>query len=116
MTLVIVLSSLTLGIVISRLIMRSIVVPLEAVKHKTRRISEGDFTEDLSISSPPEINDLANIINLMCHKLLQLDKLKADFFHPCHTNCAPRLLLLRRGYVCCKREREGKLPIVKNGF
>ncbi len=80
MTLVLLLSSLALGIVISRFIMRSIVNPLEQVKDKTRRITEGDFTKDLSISSPPEIQELANIINMMCNKLLQIDKMKADFF------------------------------------
>jgi len=46
-----------IGIGISILVTRGIVKPLAAVKHKTQKIAEGDFTEDLSLQylSPPEI-------------------------------------------------------------
>jgi two-component system sensor histidine kinase GlrK len=108
MTLVLLLSSLALGIVISRFIMRSIVAPLEAVKQKTRRITEGDFTDDLSISSPPEITDLSNIINLMCHKLLQIDKIKADFFSSMSHELRTPITSIKEGIRLLKERLGGK--------
>jgi two-component system sensor histidine kinase GlrK len=71
-----------IGIGISILVTRGIVKPLGAVKHKTQKIAEGDFTEDLSLQylSPPEIKELVTTINWMCYNLKQIDKIKADFF------------------------------------
>lgn len=50
------------------------------MKRRTREIARGNFEGDLSLSSPPEIAELADAFNLMCHKLKDLDKTKSDFF------------------------------------
>lgn len=72
--------SLLFGIIISIFITRSITKPLAIMKKKTRDIASGDFEEDLKISSPPEIEELAKAFNLMCNKLKEVDRMKADFF------------------------------------
>lgn len=77
---IIITSSLVFGIVISTFITRSITRPLSIMKKKTRDISRGAFDENLNISSPPEIKDLAESFNLMCNKLKEMDKMKSDFF------------------------------------
>lgn len=74
------ITSLLFGIVISIFITRSITKPLAVMKKKTRDIARGDFDENLSISSPPEMEDLAQAFNLMCTKLKEMDKMKSDFF------------------------------------
>lgn len=77
---VMIIISLLFGIVISIFITRSITKPLAVMKKKTRDIARGDFDENLSISSPPEIEDLAQAFNLMCNKLKEIDRMKSDFF------------------------------------
>lgn len=71
---------LLLGILISIFITRSITKPLTLMKKKTQAIAGGNFEEDLKLSSPPEIAALAQAFNLMCNKLKEIDKMKADFF------------------------------------
>ena len=68
------------GIVISIFITRSITGPLSFLKKKTRQVANGDFEGNLDFSSPPEIGDLAQDFNLMCKKLQEMDKMKSDFF------------------------------------
>lgn len=68
-------------------ITRSINQPISILKRKTREIVGGNFEGDLSLSSPPEIAELADAFNLMCHKLKDLDKAKSDFFPPCPMSC-----------------------------
>jgi two-component system sensor histidine kinase GlrK len=68
------------GIIISILITRSITHPLSFIRKKTRQVARGDFEGNLDLSSPPEIEDLAQDFNLMCNKLKEMDKLKSDFF------------------------------------
>jgi two-component system sensor histidine kinase GlrK len=50
------------------------------LKNKTREISEGNFTANVEVRSPPEIRDLAQALNSMSEKLAALDRMKADFF------------------------------------
>jgi two-component system sensor histidine kinase GlrK len=50
------------------------------LKQKTRDIAQGKFEGDVSIASPPELRDLAASFNLMCQKLNDLEKTKADFY------------------------------------
>lgn len=72
--------SLAAGIIISIFITLNITRPLSVIKKKTRKIAEGDFTDDLRVSSPQEIAELARSFNSMCARLKELDKLKSDFF------------------------------------
>jgi two-component system sensor histidine kinase GlrK len=74
------LTSLVVGIVISIFITINITKPLSAIKKMTNEIARGNFPDDLELASPPEINELANAFNIMCAKLKQIDKLKSDFF------------------------------------
>lgn len=77
---VITIASLAFILVISFVITRSITKPIAVLKNKTREIAQGRFNGDLQVSSPPEIRELAAAFNLMCQKLNELEKMKADFF------------------------------------
>lgn len=72
--------SLLLVLVISFLITRGITRPVRILKRKTREIAKGVFEADVRIDSPPEIAELAESFNFMCHKLKDLDRLKSDFY------------------------------------
>ena len=69
-----------LGIMMSIFITRSITKPLSIMRKKTRQVARGDFECSLDLSSPPEIGDLAQDFNVMCNKLIEMDKIKSDFF------------------------------------
>ena len=74
------LISLLTGTVISIFITINITRPLSEIKKRTKEIARGNFPDDLQLTSPPEITELANAFNIMCAKLKQIDKLKSDFF------------------------------------
>lgn len=72
--------SLVFGIIISIYLTYTITSPLSLIKKKTKEIARGDFGNDLELSAPPEIEELAHAFNSMCAKLKEIDKLKSDFF------------------------------------
>jgi len=72
--------SLTLGIVLSIIITRSITLPLSKMRDKTVEIARGVFEANLNLPSPPEINALAQAFNSMSTKLREVDRMKSDFF------------------------------------
>ena len=74
------ITALTIGIIISVFITINITKPLSVIKKKTREISRGNFGDDLTLSSPPEIKELAQAFNLMCTKLKKIDRMKSDFY------------------------------------
>jgi len=74
------ITSLFLGTIISIFITLNITKPLSIIKRKTREIAKGDFGKDLDLTSPPEIGELAKAFNSMCYKLKEIDKIKTDFF------------------------------------
>jgi two-component system, NtrC family, sensor histidine kinase GlrK len=74
------LAALVIILVLSFVITRSVTRPIGILKKKTREIAGGRFVADLRVTSPPEIGELASSFNLMCQKLNELDKMKADFF------------------------------------
>jgi two-component system sensor histidine kinase GlrK len=76
------ISIAALGAIIAISIMLTITItnPLAAMKKKTREIAKGDFGNDLQLSSPPEIKELAQSFNVMCGRLKEIDKIKSDFF------------------------------------
>ncbi len=59
---------------------KSITHPVSLLKSKTREIAEGRFEGGLQVASPPELAELATAFNVMCEKLKELDRMKADFF------------------------------------
>ena len=59
---------------------RSITKPLKVLMEKTKDIAKGVFEGDLSISSPPEVSELAKAFNAMCDKLKRVDAMKSEFF------------------------------------
>jgi two-component system, NtrC family, sensor histidine kinase GlrK len=72
--------ALIIILLLSFVITRSITRPISILKKKTREIANGRFVADLQVTSPPEIRELGASFNLMCQKLNELDKMKADFF------------------------------------
>lgn len=76
----IIATSLAFIFILSVLITRSITHPISVLTGKTREIARGNFEGDLSLSSPPEIAELARAFNFMCDKLSDLDKMKSEFF------------------------------------
>jgi two-component system sensor histidine kinase GlrK len=72
--------ALVTGLTVAFLITRSIKKPLDVMRAKTIAISQGQFKEDLRITSPPEIAELASSLNVMCKKLQEIDDIKSDFF------------------------------------
>jgi len=68
------------GIMISIFITINITRPLSIIKKRTREIANGNFRNDLTLSSPPEIRELTDAFNSMCTKLGEIDQMKSDFF------------------------------------
>jgi two-component system, NtrC family, sensor histidine kinase GlrK len=96
-------------ITISLLLTRSITKPLKRLRIKTRDISEGIFTNDLLITSPPEIGELANSFNQMSHKLMTLDKMKSDFFSTMSHELRTPLTSIKEGIALLQEEAAGPI-------
>jgi len=73
-------AAITLGIILSVIIAKSIAEPLLIMKRKTSEIAKGVFKADLDLVSPPEIAELAHAFNSMSVRLREVDTLKSDFF------------------------------------
>lgn len=68
-----------MGVIIAFYNARTINRPILSLMTGTRRIAQGDFDRDIEISSPPEIQELADSFNYMCRRLQELDRMKSDF-------------------------------------
>ncbi|MBE0427539.1 MAG: HAMP domain-containing protein [Nitrospirae bacterium] len=77
--LIMTVSYLIFGIAVSIFITRSITRPLKIMRKKTSEVAAGNYSGNLSLTSPPEIGKLAKDFNFMCNKLKEIDKLKSDF-------------------------------------
>ncbi|MGZ6248509.1 MAG: ATP-binding protein [Syntrophales bacterium] len=53
--------------------------PIKLLGEKTKQIAGGKFGEPLKISSPPEIEELADAFNVMCERLREQDQIKVDY-------------------------------------
>jgi methyl-accepting chemotaxis protein len=71
-TLIVISIFIFLGILLALWIIRSITKPLNKVITATNRISEGDLTEEVEITSNDELADLAKSVNNMVNKLHSL--------------------------------------------
>lgn len=71
--------TIALGIAISFFITRNIARPISLLGQKTKEIATGRFQKISSITSPPEIKQLASDFNAMSERLEELDNMKLDF-------------------------------------
>ncbi|HEX7535253.1 MAG TPA: HAMP domain-containing protein, partial [Syntrophales bacterium] len=53
--------------------------PMKLLGEKTKQVAGGKFGEPLKISSPPEIEELADAFNVMCERLREQDQIKVDY-------------------------------------
>jgi two-component system sensor histidine kinase GlrK len=88
---------------------RTITQPLSALEKKTKEIGRGDFKGDLDLSSPPELVKLAGAFNLMCNKLNELDKMKADFFSSVAHELRTPLSTIKMGMSLLGEGEEGPI-------
>jgi len=106
---IILVIALSTALIIAFIITRSIKKPLDIMRAKTVKISQGDFKGDLSVKSPPVIAELAQAINTMCHKLQEVDNIKSGFFsHMSHELRTP-LTSIKEGTTMLLEDLGGEI-------
>jgi len=72
------IASIILCILIAFFNARTVNRPITQLIKGTKEIAKGRFEKHFTVTSPPEINELANAFNYMCDRLKDLDEMKAD--------------------------------------
>jgi len=72
------ISAIIMAILIAFLNARTVSRPILLLIKGTRDIAKGKFNKSLTVSSPPEIEELADAFNLMCGRLKEIDDFRAD--------------------------------------
>jgi two-component system sensor histidine kinase GlrK len=98
---------LLLGVVVSFLITRSITQPILVLKEKTKDIAEGNLNGDLDLPAIPEIREVAETFNLMCDKLRNLDRMKAEFFFSMSKKLSTPLTSIKERIDVLTKELDG---------
>ncbi|HVN95567.1 MAG TPA: ATP-binding protein [Syntrophorhabdaceae bacterium] len=89
---------------------RSITNPIRMLMEKTKEVSRGVFEGNLSISSPPEISQLAQAVNVMCDKLQKVDKMKSEFFAAVSHELRTPLTSIKQGMSLLGEGVGGPIP------
>ncbi|MFS8638948.1 MAG: ATP-binding protein [Gemmatimonadota bacterium] len=71
--------ALTVSILVSGLIIRSVADALARLQEGTRQVAEGNFDYRLDLGRKDEFAQLAHDFNVMNHRLGELDRMKRDF-------------------------------------
>ncbi|MCG8639186.1 MAG: HAMP domain-containing histidine kinase [Desulfobacterales bacterium] len=110
------LLTVLVGMAITVVNTRSIRNSVQRLQHKTEEIAQGRFEEIQTINGPKEIQDLALHFNTMCHRLKELDELKADFIsHVSHelrtplTSIKEATIMLTKGFYADHPEKQDQL-------
>ena len=74
-----IIASVLIGTVLSTVFARVIVNPINNLRRATRKVSSGDFTVQLPVTSNSEIAQLTNDFNLMVRELGSIETLRNDF-------------------------------------
>jgi two-component system sensor histidine kinase GlrK len=99
-----------LGIlIISFFITHSITKPISVLIEKTGEIANGAFKGDLHLSSPPEMKELSQAVNIMCDRLKAMDQMKSDFFSTMSHELRTPLTSIKVGTQMLFQGREGEM-------
>jgi signal transduction histidine kinase len=76
---IVLLASIIVGTVLSPIMGRRAVIPIQKIIAATNQLSSGDFSARLNISHPPQFQMLADSFNRMAGELGSIELLRTDF-------------------------------------
>lgn len=89
---------MSLALMASILISRTMAKPIKKIEKATKRIAEGDYNVRVDINSKDEIGSLANSVNNMANELSKIDELRKDMIANVSHDLRTPLSLIR-GYA-----------------
>ena len=93
--------ALTVSILVSGLIIRSVADALARLQEGTRQVAEGNFDYRLDLGRKDEFAQLAHDFNVMNHRLGELDRMKRDFLSKVSHDLKTPLASMRRRSSFC---------------